>query len=351
MVKLVILGGGYGGLRFLTTLLEEKLPDPLEITIIDQNPYHSLKTEFYTIAAGTCADRDVRVQFPTHHQVQYIFEKITKIDVENETIHLETKSISYDYLVIALGCEDNYHQVEGAKEYTESVQSFQKARFTGVAVGNLKAYGQISVVGAGLTGIEVASEIRESRPDLNIRLLDRGNTVLPGFDPKIQNYVREWFIKNDVEIIHHANVESVEKNSFYNHGDCYPSDVTIWTAGIRPNKLVRELPFPKDHYEKIIVNEYFRIPKAPNIFVIGDCASSDYSPSAQLAQQQGNLAANVFLSLIYGEIPKKPGEIKLKGTLGALGKTDGFGSMFQRPITGIVPRIVKSGILWLNRRP
>src|SRR5690625_7027457 len=88
-----------------------------------------------------------------------------------------TKTVSYDYLVIALGCEDNYHGIEGAEEHTESVQTFSNARQAGLAVGNLKAYGKVSIVGAGLSGIEVASEIRESRPDLNIRLLDRGAAV------------------------------------------------------------------------------------------------------------------------------------------------------------------------------
>src|SRR5699024_8129770 len=152
-------------------------------------------------------------------------------------------------------------------------------------VGNLKAYGKVSVVGAGLSGIEVASEIRESRPDLNIKLLDRGEAVLSSFDTKIQEYVKEWFEKNDVEILHRANVEYVEKGAVCNNGVFYDSDVTIWTAGVRPNHLVRTLPFEKDEYEKVVINEYFQVPSHQNVYVIGDCASSVHSPSAQLAQQ------------------------------------------------------------------
>lgn len=352
MERLVILGGGYGGLKLLSSLLEERLPDNLEITVIDRNPYHSLKTEFYTIAAGTSADRDVRKNFPKDERINYIFGEIAKIDIVNEQILIKNrnKKLQYNYLIIALGCEDNYHNVEGAKEFTESVQSFTKARYTGLAVGNLKAYGKVSVVGAGLSGIEVASEIRESRPDLNIKLLDRGEAVLSSFDTKIQEYVKEWFEKNDVEILHRANVEYVEKGAVCNNGVCYDSDVTIWTAGVRPNHLVRTLPFEKDEYEKVVINEYFQVPSHQNVYVIGDCASSVHSPSAQLAQQQGEQVAKVLLSVLRGETPKKPGEIKLKGTLGALGKSDGFGNMFQRPVTGLMPRLAKSGVLWLNKR-
>ena len=167
MKRLVILGGGYGGIKILTGLLDQYLPEDLQITVVDRNPFRSLKTEFYTIAAGTVADQDVRVEFPDDKRVHYVFNEATKIDTENEQILFEDPedTISYDYLVIGLGCEDNYHGIPGAEEVTKSVQTFAKARETGVAIGNLGAYGKVTIVGAGLSGIEVASEIRESRPD------------------------------------------------------------------------------------------------------------------------------------------------------------------------------------------
>lgn len=352
MERLVILGGGYGGIKILSTILEEGVPDNVQITIIDKNPYHSLKTEFYTIAAGTVADRDVRIDFPDNEQINYVYSEIEQIDTENQQIILKRAidDIDYDYLVIALGCEDNYHGIEGAQEHAESVQSFSKARYTNLAVGNLKAYGKVSIVGAGLSGIEVASEIRESRPDLNIRLLDRGSAVLSSFDPKIQKYVGEWFAKNDVEVLHGANVEYVEKDGVCNNGVCFVNDVTIWTAGVQPNYLTKSLPFPKDEQNKIILNEFYQVPVQPNVYVVGDCASSIHSPSAQLASQQGEQIAYVLLAVLQKNEPKIPKIIKLKGALGSLGRSDGFGNMFQRSVTGLMPRLAKSGVLWLNKR-
>lgn len=352
MKRLVVLGGGYGGIKIVTTMMEQKIPDDVQITIIDKNPYHSLKTEFYTIAAGTVADRDVRMDFPVNDQINYVYSEIEHIDTENKQITLKRaiEDIAYDYLVIALGCEDNYHGIEGAMEYTESVQSFSKARHTGLSIGNLKAYGKVSIVGAGLSGIEVASEIRESRPDLNIRLLDRGSAVLSAFDPKVQVYVGEWFKKNNVEVLHHANVEYVEKDGVCNNGVCYVNDVTIWTAGVQPNVLVRRLPFEKDLQEKVLVNDFYQVPSQPHVYVVGDCASSSHSPSAQLAGQQGEQIAHILLAILQGRQPKKPKAIKLKGALGSLGKSDGFGNMFQKSVTGLMPRLAKSGVLWLNKR-
>lgn len=352
MRNLVILGGGYGGVKVLLNMLDKDLPDDLQITVVDKNPYHSLKTEFYTIAAGTVAEIDVRTTFPDDDRINYVYTEVNQIDTENRKISFKksTKIISYDYLVVALGCEDNYHGVEGAPEFTESVQSFSKARHTGMAVGNLKAYGKVTVVGAGLSGIEVASEIRESRPDLNIRLLDRGASVLRPFDAKIKAHVSDWFLKNDVEILHHANVEYVEKDGVCNNGVCYVNDVTIWTAGVQPNYLARALPFEKDVQDKIVVNDYYQVPEDPHIYIVGDCASSEHSPSAQLAGEQGEQVAHVLLAILNGKKPKKPKEIKLKGTLGSLGKSDGFGNMMQQPMTGLLPRLAKSGVLWLNKR-
>src|SRR5699024_5091051 len=250
----------------------------VQITVIDKNPYHSYKTEFHTIVAGTTADVDVRSQFPLHDQVIYEFGNIRSIDLEEKVVYFQDRSIvvNLDYLVIALGSEDAYHGIEGAEEYAESVQSFSRGRHAGVAVGNLPAYGKVSVVGAGLSGIEVASEIRESRPDLNIRLLDRGGSVLKAFDPKIQAHVADWFVKNDVEVLHYANVEYVEKDGVCNNGICYVNDVTIWTAGVQPHKLVRELPFKTDHYDKVAVNKFFQVPDYEHIYIIGDNASSEH---------------------------------------------------------------------------
>lgn len=352
MKRLVILGGGYGGIKILTGLLDQYLPEDLQITVVDRNPFRSLKTEFYTIAAGTVADQDVRVEFPDDKRVHYVFNEATKIDTENEQILFEDPedTISYDYLVIGLGCEDNYHGIPGAEEFTKSVQTFAKARETGVAIGNLGAYGKVTIVGAGLSGIEVASEIRESRPDLNIRILDRGSTVLKAFDSKIQQYVESWFVSNDVDVIHNSNVEYVEKDGVCNNGVCFLNDVTIWTAGVRPNYLVRELPFEKDIQEKIIVNDFYQVPAQQNVYVLGDCATSNFSPSAQLAGQQGEQIADILLAVLRDKAPKKPKEIKLKGTLGSLGKSDGFGNMMQLPFTGFLPRLAKSGVLWLSKR-
>src|SRR5690606_14269350 len=132
----VILGGGYGGVRILHRLLAGGLPERTQITLIDRNPYHSLKTEFYALAAGTSADKDVRVDFPKNDKLLFVFGEVEKIDTEQERIHVREydEPVTYDYLIIGLGCEDNFHGIDGAEQYSQSVQTIKKARRAGIAV-------------------------------------------------------------------------------------------------------------------------------------------------------------------------------------------------------------------------
>src|SRR6476469_10332879 len=115
MKHLVILGGGYGGMRMLQRLLPNQLPANVGITLIDRNPYHCIKTEYYALAAGTISDHHIRVAFPEHPRLKHVYGEVTAIDMENKQVIIENQEpVDYDDLVIGLGCEDKYHNIPGA---------------------------------------------------------------------------------------------------------------------------------------------------------------------------------------------------------------------------------------------
>jgi NADH dehydrogenase len=216
-------------------------------------------------------------------------------------------------------------------------------------VNDVKPYGQITIVGGGLSGVEMASELRESRPDLNIRILDRGPSILSGFPEKLQEYVREWMIQHEIEMCSHISLTRLEGPVLYNQQEEIITDVTVWTAGIQPSPIVQQLDLPKDAQGRLILNEYHQLPAYPEVFVVGDCASLPFSPSAQAAQAQGKQVAEVMKAIWKNETPRLS-QIKLKGILGSLGKKAGFGVMGKRTImTGKVPRVLKSGVLWKSK--
>lgn len=351
MRTLVILGGGYGGLAIANELLEKELPHDVYIVLVDRQPFQGLKTEYYALAAGTASDVELRVKFPSDHKLRLAFGEITDIDLEQQLIMVEDhEPIAYDWLVIGLGCTDKYHGIEGAKQFSNSIQTFSSTRKTYAMLNDIKPYGQVTIVGGGLSGVEVASELRESRPDLNIRILDRGPKVLSAFPGKLQNFVADWFMEHDVEMRGHVSLTRLEQGVLHdaNSGDSIVTDVTVWTAGIQPVELVQRIQLPKDSQGRLMLNQYHQLPDYINVFVVGDCAALPYSPSAQAAGGQGKQIAEVLLAIWNNRTPKL-GKIKLKGVLGSLGKKSGFGIMGGTPILGRVPRLVKSGVLWKSK--
>lgn len=351
MKKLVLLGAGYGNMRILLRLLTRELPADVEITLIDRTPFHSLKTEFYALAAGTVSDAEVRVPLPIDERLKVIGGEIKKINPEEKCVYLaDGNKVDYDDLVIGLGCEDNYHDVPGAAENTYSIQTIGKSRVTYEKLLGLGSGATVGIVGAGLSGIELASELRESRPDLVIKLFDRSPRILRDFPERLSNFVQRWFDDHEVTVVSNSNITKVEPNALHNHEETIPVDAVVWTAGIRPVQVVQQMDIEKDRSGRVILNMHHQTPQYPNIYVVGDCAALPFAPSAQLAEEQGEQIVKILRHVWNGEpLPEKMPEIKLKGFLGSLGKKQGFAYLADRTVTGRIARLLKSGVLWMYK--
>ncbi|WP_033542641.1 NAD(P)/FAD-dependent oxidoreductase [Planococcus sp. CAU13] len=351
MRKLVLLGGGYGNMRILLRLLPNNLPQDVEITLIDRTPFHSMKTEFYALAAGTEADHEVRVDFPEHEKLKIVNGEILEIGIEEKCIFMDGgQRIEFDELVIGLGCEDKYHNVPGADQYTYSIQTIGQSRQTYQALLSLPSNAVVGIVGAGLSGIELASELRESREDLQIKLFDRSPRILRDFPERLSNFVKKWFDTHNVEVVSNSNITKVEPNLLYNHEETIPVDAVVWTAGIQPVKPVRDLGLESDASGRVVINQYHQLPAHDNVYVVGDCAALPMAPSAQLAEEQAEQIVKVLKMRWRGEeLPETMPEIKLKGFLGSLGKKQGFAYLADRTVTGRIARLMKSGVLWMYK--
>lgn len=338
-------------MRALARLLPNQLPDDVSITLIDRVPYHCLKTEYYALAAGTISDQHVRVSFPEHQRLTIKYGEVTKISIEENKVYLQGEEpVLYDDIIIGLGCEDKYHNVPGADIHTYSIQTIEKSRRTYEALNNLSPGSVVGIVGAGLSGVELASELNESRPDLKVKLFDRGKHILSAFSERLSTYVENWFLEHNVEIINQSNITKVEEKTLYNHDEAIHCDAIVWTAGIQPNKVVRGMNVEKDQQGRVVLTKHHNIPGNEHVYVVGDCASLPHAPSAQLAEGQAEQIVQILLKRWKGEeLPETLPVIKLKGVLGSLGKKHGFGLVAERPITGRVARLLKSGILWMYK--
>lgn len=350
MRTLLVLGGGYGGLAFIQELLRHHLPHDLSIVLIDRMPFQGIKTEYYALAAGTAAEKHLRISFPKHDRLKIRYGEVGSIDLDNRLVFMTNgETIDYDMMVLALGCTDNYHGIPGADEHTCSIQSFTATRETYRTLGDVKPYGNIHIVGGGLSGVELAAELRESRADLNITILDRGERVLSSFPSRMSRYVEQWFHEHDVRTRGGISVTRIDEGIIHNGDEWIESDAIVWTAGIRPAEVAQRLKVSKDRGGRIIVGEHYHVPDYPDVYVLGDCASLPFAPSAQAAKAQGEQLAYIMRCRWRNETPRLR-KLKLKGTLGSLGKNAGFGLMGSRAVLGRVPRLLKSGVLWMSKR-
>ncbi|GAB2677051.1 NAD(P)/FAD-dependent oxidoreductase [Paenibacillus thermoaerophilus] len=351
MKQVVIIGGGYGGQTVANKLLEQDLPADTRLVLIDRMPFQGLKTEYYALAAGTVSDLDIRVPFPVDPRLTVRYGEITGVDLDRKLVLLDQDDpVPYEYLVLALGCVDKFHGIPGADQYTQTIQTLSATRRTYQALNDVRPYGQVTIVGGGLSGVELASELRESRPDLNIRLLDRGPRILSHFPEGLSRYVHQWFTEHHVELVSNVSVSRVEQGVVYNREQPIVTDVTVWTAGIQPSPIVQALQLPKDPAGRLIIDAYHQLPDYPGVFIVGDCASLPHSPSGQLAQHQGAQVAEVLQAIWKGTTPHLK-KIRLRGMLGSLGKKAGFGVMGKSTVMlGKVPRLLKSGVLWKSKR-
>jgi len=351
MKKFVILGGGYGGLTIASKLLEKELPPDTVLVMVDRSPFQGLKTEYYALASGTIAETHIRVAYPVDPRLIMTYGEVTAVDLENKLVLFENQEpLRYDWLVIGLGCVDSYHGIEGAEEHSYSIQTFSQTRATYQRVNDVAPYGQVSIIGGGLSGVEMAAELRESRPDLNIRIIDRGASILSAFPGKLQAFVRDWMTEHDIEMRSHVSLCRLDGSDLYNQDEVIRTDVAVWTAGIQPSPIVQKLDLGKDKQGRVLLNAYHQVPEYPEVYVVGDCAALPFSPSAQAAEAQGEQIAQVMQALWKDETPRLD-KIKLKGVLGSLGKKTGFGIMGKRTVmTGRIARALKSGVLWMSKR-
>mgnify|MGYP001295985327 FL=1 len=119
---------------------------------------------------------------------------------------------------------------------------------------------------------------------------------------------------------------------------------------MQPVEVVRKLDVEKDESGRIKLTPQHFLPNDENVFVVGDCASLPHAPSAQLAEGQAEQIVTILKKQWNNEpLPQELPRIKLKGVLGSLGKKHGFGLVGERPLTGRVPRILKSGVLWMYK--
>lgn len=339
MIKIIILGGGFGGIRVALDL-EKKIGDETKITLIDRNSYHLFVPALYEVASAYVVKKDpfaVRLKKTICVPYSDIFEgkkanfmqaKVSAIDTENKKIVTEGGEIlDYDYLVIALGNQVADFGVSGVKEYAFKFKDLEDALLLNrkidelikeVAAGIRSRPINMVVVGAGFTGIEVAAEfahyIKKLSKTLGIKgrcerimVLQSGPKILPSISNSERISILKRLTMLGVEVVTGAEAEKVGGDYIkLKNGKCLNVDVVIWATGIcLPDILVKTSAFPLTENKKIKVNNNLEISALSGVFAVGDNiefidtkTDKPVPALAYIAADHGKIVAKNILRLI-----------------------------------------------------
>lgn len=299
--KIVILGAGYAGVEAAQVLNKKfKNDDRVKITLINQNPYHTLLTELHEIAGHRTDKESVMVdlyQVFKSTKVELITDKIISVDQESQTLSSDNAVYEYDYLLLGLGSEPAYFGVEGVKENAFTIWSlkdalkirhhiedvFQKAREEKDPIKRKKLL-TIIVAGSGFTGVEVIGELMEwkkilcaqhdiDESEVALYNVEAMPNILPMLRPNLQKKALRYMERKGVKVLTGAPIiKATEDGIILKDGTEINTHTLIWTCGVQGNSLCVQTGFIEGKRARVLVNDYLQTVDKENIYAIGDIA-------------------------------------------------------------------------------
>lgn len=385
--RVVIIGGSYAGLRALENLYKRS---DLEITLIDQNPFHYLQPEVYGYVAGSFKISDIIIDLYTlcasyGPNVSFCQKEVTAIDFDARIVQACDTQMSYDYLILATGARTWFPEsVKGLGDvFTGGIKSvpnalvfkqhFEKNMYKMIESEGLCGINQhfdIVIGGAGLSGVETAAEMAWYAKSLyrdfgylcegvNVVLIASGPNVLDRADPYLIDVSTKRLESLGVKILYNRRAVQVTPSAVkLDDGMTLPMDFLIWTGGIIGSPLVRGLDIPKTDRHFIKTDEFFRLHDRPEVFAIGDAAvlndpvtGKPMPPTSQMAERTAEYVARTIGRLLEGK-PLKKEPLKMQGMFVALGGRYGAGVLMDKiHVKGYAAHLFKQAIFKAYKWP
>ncbi|MFJ7529498.1 NAD(P)/FAD-dependent oxidoreductase [Streptomyces griseus] len=274
--RIVVLGAGYAGAFAAGNLARRLSPADTGITVVNAAPDFVERMRLHQLASGQeLASRRLADVF-AGTGVRLRVARVTGIDPGHRTVAVTGEDgsgeLAYDTLLYALGSSVAHHGVPGAAEYAFDVAGRSSALRLRERLAGLGGGGTVVVVGEGLTGIETATEIAESRPGLSIALAARSE-LGAWLSPKARRHLRGAFDRLGVTVYEHTSVEAVEPTRVVTaDGRSVPADVTVWSAGFAVHPMAAAAGLEVAGTGQIVVDRTMRSVSHPDVYAAGDCA-------------------------------------------------------------------------------
>jgi len=380
MEKIVIIGGGAGGLE-LATQLGHKLgrKKKAEIILVDRNHSHLWKPLLHEVATGSMDEGIDALSYLAHarnHGFQFQLGSLTQINRESKTLELAEirdtegallvpqRELAYDRLVIALGSTSNDFGTPGVKDHCIFLDNPHQARrfhnemlnlflrFS-ASEGSLEKV-NIAIVGGGATGVELSAELYNAvkqlhsygykgldSSSLNVTLVEAGERILPALPPRISAAAHQELTKLGVRVLTQTMVTSAtEKGLNTKGGEFIDADLMVWAAGIKAPDFLKEIGgLETNRINQLVVKETLQTTLDDDIYAIGDCASCALPgggfvpPRAQSAHQMASRALDNILAQRKDK-PLKAYVYKDHGSLVSLSRFSTVGSLMGNLMRG-----------------
>lgn len=355
VMKLVILGAGFGGLRLARRLSRHK---NMEVTLIDRFNYHQFQPLFYQVAtAGLDASNisfPIRKVFQRIPNVQIRLANVLSIDFSKKQVITSTGAVGFDKLVIATGAGTNFFNnpqleahafsmkstVEALQIRHRLLQNFEDATLAREKNNQteLQRLLNVVIVGAGPTGVELSGAIADMKrfqlprdfPELdfsqmNIYLLEGTGKTLAAMSEASSRQSLAYLERLGVTVKTNSLLEDYDGQTVrLKDGTSIPSNLVIWAAGIKGNVPAGIDPSLITRGNRIVVNRFCQLSGNPDVYAIGDVAwmeepdwPNGHPQVAPVAIQQAD-----WIARYIDRAPEtwKPFAYKHKGAMATVGR-------------------------------
>ncbi len=329
MARILVLGAGFAGLWAAIGAARkvDEIGRPagaageIEILLIDRNPYHNIRVRNYELDLSDVAIPLGEVLDPIG--VKHLTGEVTTVDIAKQQVAVATPRgrewLPYDRLVLALGSELVRPQLPGIAVHAHDVDTYAAGVRLNAHIGALatrpasSGRSTVVVVGAGFTGIEVATEMplklsRALPNDAHRIILVDPNPVVGGtIGDHARPVICEALSTLNIETRLQAKVTAADANGVaLNSGEVIPAQTVVWCGGMRPSPLAATLPGERDSSGRLVVDQFMRAAGLTNVFAAGDMAScivDSVHPtvmSCQFARPMGRFAGHNVVADLLG---------------------------------------------------
>jgi NADH dehydrogenase len=361
----VILGGGFGGIRAARGLRQA----PVHVTLIDRANHHVFQPLLYQVATAGLAPSDIaspiRWMLRKQRNATVLLDEVLGVDAERRVVQLDGgRDITYDYLVVATGARHSYFGHGEWEEFAPGLKSLDDAleirrRFLlafelaekSEDEAEQRALQTFVLVGGGPTGVELAGVMpsiahdamrrdfrRIDTRNTRVVLLEGGPRVLPSFPASLSARAQKDLEELGVEVRTSALVTRVEPDAVWVGDERIATRTVFWAAGNAASPIGQSLGSHHDRAGRIQVSPDLSIPERREVFVIGDLAivTQDGKPVpavAPAAMQMGDAAARNIRRDLRGE-PRVSFRYRDKGDLATIGRHKAIADFGKFHVTG-----------------